>query len=293
MSDAYTFVKRRRTGNASAKLVLIAIAEYTDENGFSQPSSVRLKEDTELSARTISSALDALEEKGVIRRYRTYAEGGKRAPDRIELIGFAEWRDSLSLHANSASNDYVQNLHVQHMHVQVDPQNLAPRAAESPLAGLDAKYARARRQKENSPTPPIRKTTPPEPKGSSGVETLPGLILPSAPRKLSSRAGRRAYPPDFEEFWSIWPANRRKLSDKPRAAARFRDGAARFGAEAIMAAARAYLASADVRKENFRYCRLAEVFLNGGLEAAIESVTSSAPPREIWSSEQGGWVLES
>lgn len=275
MSDAYSFVKRCRVGNASAKLVLIAIAEYADEHGSSQPSSKRLREDTELSARTISSSLDLLEAKGIIVRVRQKDGRGKRAPDVIELVGFTEWRDRLKEltpntilpSAKSAPKDQVQNLHVQmpqmqEPHVQI--QHVQPPAPPSPPSFL-------------SPTPPII-TTP-----SSTPPPVPGFELRSKPcepakstkSKLAAPKRRAAYAPAFNEVWLSWPASRRERSDKQTAFRRWQAGVEQFGEEAIARAAERYLSLPDTRKDGYRYCCLVEVFMNGKLEAAVEAVSTA------------------
>lgn len=81
-----------------------------------------------------------------------------------------------------------------------------------------------------------------------------------------------AYSPEFDAFWKAWPEPRRIRSDKRKAFERWSRAAAAYGADRISAAAAKYLASPDVRKDGWRYCCLAEVFLNGKLEAAIEAV---------------------
>lgn len=81
-----------------------------------------------------------------------------------------------------------------------------------------------------------------------------------------------AYPADFEAFWKSWPRTRRENSDKRTAARRWTDARKRWPAETLMLAATRYLSKPETRKEDYRYCVLAEVFLNGKLEAAVEAV---------------------
>lgn len=217
MSDAYTFVKRRKVGNPSAKLVLYAIAEYCNEAGVSQPSSTRLREDTELSARTISTALDLLEERQVIRRERSHTEQGRRAPDRIILRGYREWRASLKkLDANSASCDdgavaeqrhqvqqphmqieqvqppQVNGAHVQNSHVVKRPQDVVAEPEPSPTS-LHANHAHAIRQEDNLLT-----------------EDNPLFFVEDAIPKRRSAAMKAEAKRVADELWFTWPAVARK-----------------------------------------------------------------------------------
>lgn len=77
---------RLKVGSPTLKTVLIAVANYADENGKCWPSTKRLAEDTELTKRSILTALKGLEEKGLIRRTERRREDGSRASDIIELI---------------------------------------------------------------------------------------------------------------------------------------------------------------------------------------------------------------
>lgn len=74
-----------RTGNPTLKAVLVAVANYADENGLCWPSQARLARDTELSERTIARSLASLEEAGVIERTRRSDEDGYRTSDMIRL----------------------------------------------------------------------------------------------------------------------------------------------------------------------------------------------------------------
>ena len=80
-----------------------------------------------------------------------------------------------------------------------------------------------------------------------------------------------AYTPEFALLWEAWPPRRRAKSDKRLAFARFQAARKRWSYDQIKGAAAAYLSDPDVRKDDWRYCCAAEVFLNGKLEAAIEA----------------------
>jgi hypothetical protein len=83
--QAMAWAKRQKCGNPSMKAVLLAIADYADENGKAWPSQTRLAEDTELDKRTIRRALLSLEDKGYLRREEYTRSDNSRGADRIFL----------------------------------------------------------------------------------------------------------------------------------------------------------------------------------------------------------------
>lgn len=106
-------------------------------------------------------------------------------------------------------------------------------------------------------------------------EPKTGSNEPGEGSKGKSSRKRNAYTPEFDAIWRSWPPHRRANSDKQTAFKRYQSGVEQFGPDAIDAAAKHYLAQATTRKENYRYCCLVEVFMNGKLEAAVEAVTDA------------------
>jgi len=82
---ASAWARKQKTGSATMKAVLIAVADYADEHGCAWPSQKRLAEDTELSARSVRDALAGLQAKGFLRREERKRDDGSRASDRIIL----------------------------------------------------------------------------------------------------------------------------------------------------------------------------------------------------------------
>lgn len=70
---------------ASEKLLLLALANYADENMTCYPSHKRLAEDACLSSRTVQTLLAALEERRMISRMRRTRPDGSRSSDSITL----------------------------------------------------------------------------------------------------------------------------------------------------------------------------------------------------------------
>lgn len=82
MARACLYVAR----NGTEKLMLLLIANYADEDGVAFPSQERLARDGSVDARTVSRALQGLEETGAIKRERRSRDDGSRTSDRIILL---------------------------------------------------------------------------------------------------------------------------------------------------------------------------------------------------------------
>ena len=70
---------------ASHKLVLMAIADGADSFGEARLSQGFLAYQTELSTRSVITALGALEEAGLLQRLRSSRKNGQRGVDQIVL----------------------------------------------------------------------------------------------------------------------------------------------------------------------------------------------------------------
>lgn len=74
-----------KTGSATVKSVLMAVANYADEEGICWPSQEQLADDTELSRHSVMRALDQLEDMGLLDRERRHRGDGSRTSDLIIL----------------------------------------------------------------------------------------------------------------------------------------------------------------------------------------------------------------
>lgn len=83
--SAMAWAREIKTGSATIKSVLLAVANYADEEGVCWPSQEQLAEDTELSRHSIMRALDQLEEMGLLSRERRHRGDGSRSSDLIML----------------------------------------------------------------------------------------------------------------------------------------------------------------------------------------------------------------
>jgi biotin operon repressor len=83
--SAMAWARAIKTGSATTKAVLLAVANYADEEGICWPSQEQLAEDTELSRHSIMRALDHLEDCGFLSRERRHRGDGSRSSDMIML----------------------------------------------------------------------------------------------------------------------------------------------------------------------------------------------------------------
>jgi hypothetical protein len=95
---------------ASEKLVLLALANYADANMRCWPSQDRLAEDTELSARTVWSALKSLEEKRILSRQQRTRADGTRTTDVFTLHFALTIQPSPVAKSANGADDHSQNL---------------------------------------------------------------------------------------------------------------------------------------------------------------------------------------
>jgi DNA-binding MarR family transcriptional regulator len=84
--QAITSALATRGLRATDKLLLLALANYADENGKCWPSHKKLSQDTDLSQRTILTAFKRLEAAGVVTREPQKRDDGSRKSDIIHLF---------------------------------------------------------------------------------------------------------------------------------------------------------------------------------------------------------------
>ena len=86
MSFRYlAWAQSAKTGSPTSKAILLAICSVVNDEGIGWPSQQRIADDSELSIRTVKSAMIKLETSGIISRQRRYREGGYRTSDLIQV----------------------------------------------------------------------------------------------------------------------------------------------------------------------------------------------------------------
>lgn len=259
--------------SANDKVVLAALGSYTNGEGWCYPSQKTLCARLGIARSTLCAALKKLVYRGyVAARARTSKGRGKvgneyrvlvdlppmsAQPDigtqGIEIAPMSDWKDIGKKPMSTKPDIGAQGIEITPM--SAPPDNGADvRPAGHPMSAQpDIGIYNALTSPMNEP-----KTLVPR---QAGNEVAPKR-KPKTPKPYSK---------DFEMIWLAWPKNRRANSDKRKAFERYETGVAQFGAEAVAAAAKRYLSLPDTRKDQWKYCRLVEVFMNGGLEAAVEA----------------------
>lgn len=83
--QAIRWAMEQRTGSATAKAVLLVLAEGANTSSQAFPSQQRIAEAAELGERTVRDALALLESKGLIVREARYRKGGSRKSNLYRL----------------------------------------------------------------------------------------------------------------------------------------------------------------------------------------------------------------
>lgn len=84
--EAITWANKQRTGSPGAKLVLLALANYADEDGYCYPSQATLAIVTEMSRDSIARHMKALEALGLLAREGRFDKTGRRTTDMVRLL---------------------------------------------------------------------------------------------------------------------------------------------------------------------------------------------------------------
>lgn len=132
---------------SSAKFVLVAIANYADENGRCWPSQQRLANDTSLTERSIRSAIIALEELGYVKRVERRRQDGSRAADLIEIIGMNSQPEKSSGGLENASEPTGNNFRDNRKSTTDQPEIISGLTSFEPSKNHQEPSARAREAK--------------------------------------------------------------------------------------------------------------------------------------------------
>lgn len=286
--------------------VLAAIGTYTDNEGWCFPSQKTLTERLDCSRSTLGLAIKKLVECGYLQVRARVAKGkGKTGNEyrtdtnlpSAQALETAPMSDAPDIGKKPAKLPAVTAQQVVEVAPMSDAPDIGPMSdgpdmpmSDLPDIGIYSLTTPLERPQSflgKEPKKDIRANevsgNPPKTRQTSRV-----IAAGSAPPPAKKRSPRKTYTDGFQTFWMMWPRQRRELSDKRKSFERWSEALAVWPEETILSAAKRYLAKPDVRKENFKYCRLAQVFLNGGLEAAIEGAQEK--PSRVWSTAANAFV---
>ncbi len=229
--------------SATEVRVLAALGTYADDEGWCFPHQATLAERISVTRQTISTAIKKLVDKGYVEVETRTAPGRGKAGNKYRVV--------LDVKREEVADVKPRRRRVSPTSVPADvgPDH-TPMSAQADVGSN------------------IDLTTP---LNEPNLLSEGGDLFGQAPPAKSAAAKRAAYSPEFEAFWRGWPKSRRELSDKRTAFRRWTDARRRWDTLTLMGAAKRYLSRPDVTKEDHRYCVLAEVFLNGKLDAAVEA----------------------
>lgn len=185
--DAIRWAYRQKTGSASAKSVLVAIADHAGTDLTCYPSLDRLVEKTELSRNTVKAAIDRLEELGLV---RVLSVGRRGQATVYRVMATAEDTGQPLTPKPEVTGQINQQLRVNHCPPTIKDNNLIYNNIRDPGKGsaIDPEF-------------PV---------------DLPVALVPIRPESVRKPArGQRSrdYTDDFEDFWRLYP----RKDNKPRA----------------------------------------------------------------------------
>lgn len=235
-------VARKRVGNATRRLILLSMSDKANDDGTGVYASfATIAHSCELSRATAKRVIKDMESEKL-----------------VKCVGTRACK-------NGATNIYTLNVSAIRALPDLDAK-LNPVQAE-PGSDDDAPPVNP---VQDDPATRFSLTPKPIQKPSFSSNELKESG-DASPKAVSKPKRASAYSPEFEKFWRMWPAVRRERSDKRTAAKRWVAARERWDAETLYGTTKRYLALPSVTKEGFQFCCLAEVFLNGKLEASVEA----------------------
>lgn len=297
MSNArYTIFAARAVFDArlthADKVVLAALGSYTNGEGWCFPSQKTLCERIGVARSTLCAALKKLAKHGYIAvRPRTAKGRGKVGNEYRVLTDLPP----MSAQLDNGEKPMSDSVDIGPQAIDLPPMSDGAenganvRLAGRPLSdGLDIATKEVTSPSERAQSSPTSNEVEEDLVRSKQRAAYEAAAQAKADAKSKPKPKPRAAKPspkrvlytrEFEMIWLAWPKNRRGNSDKRKAFERYKAGVEQFGADAVAAAAKRYLSLPETRKEQWRYCCLVEVFMNGKLEAAVEAAreTDAAP----------------
>lgn len=188
--QAMAWAAAQKTGSPARKALLLAIANYADEDGVCWPSRETLAEDSEQSIDSVDRHIKELEAAGFIKRS---ARAGRRADggEQSKLITILFSRERLK-------NDLASNRRSTHKSLGPQPQIAAEgSAADCGDLSRTVRGSSAANCGPNLSEEPITEPTPLTPEGE--LRAGSSIDLDEVPSKAASAR--------FDRFREAWPAD--------------------------------------------------------------------------------------
>ncbi|MET0819643.1 MAG: helix-turn-helix domain-containing protein, partial [Aeromicrobium sp.] len=204
--EASARARRQRLGDVGLKIILMLLADYSDEQGSCFPGVKRIAEETEQSRSTVLRKMRLLAEVGLVSVARRNDENGQRTSNRYTL--------DLSVTATKADVELAKE--------RIEARHEEPGTVQGvnvTLGSDEAPKSHAERGPKVSPgdTLTTRGTTSstPYPHGTSADEQEQGTSgLKAVSASSEPSAGPSAPQIGFEDFWAAYPRKTSKGSAK-------------------------------------------------------------------------------
>lgn len=264
---------------ADVKVYFALLAHTTQKDRTWFMSIQELAEDAGVSPSTASAAKDRLVEAGLIRqswRYRDeagdYRLTDTRPPPRMQ-----------------GKNVYTVSVYPGNVDTENRDHASTPRPRKSePIDSDNRSLVGSENRKQTvapSPEPPPEPLSPLTPKGDDGASTAKDEPE-SASKTAKKIRTRHEYPPEFEEFWKMWP-NQRGQS-KFEVSKKFATALKAADAETILEGARRF---ADDPNLNVSYCPAPTTWLNNRRWEAGPLPARSKPAAAADKNSREAWGL--
>jgi hypothetical protein len=252
----------RASLESTTKLVLLALSTYMNDHGEGcYPSTTQIAHDASLTERAVFTHIRKAEMAGFLVR------------DKRELSG-RKW----------ASNEYRAAY----------PGNDEPYSAENagvnlihpmPSPELNSSHGKVRDEPDSVEgcTTFMR--------GMNDVHTNSPKNSSLNPKELSPK-DKKSYPPEFEQFWSAWPAARR--CEKPHAYTAWREACKKIAPDVLMAALQRYVLTKEAMEGFAPYPAKwlkRERWLEFMPEASPAQATSTLDKQDHDTPETAGWLV--
>lgn len=275
------------------KVVLAALGSYTDGDGWCFPHQKTLAERLGIARSTICASIKKLSSKevGYLEvRARTASGRGKIGNEYrvktdlppMSVLADIGGRSPMSVGTDTGS----QGVESTPMSASADIGPVVRRDGHPMSAGTDFGNIEGTTPSERPQSSPASNEAEEDIRRKAAYEAAARAKAEAEAKAKEAKKPKAkkalkpvAYTPEFQMIWMAWPKHRRANSDKRKAFERYQAGVEQFGAEAVSAAAQRYLSLPETRKDQWRYCCLVEVFMNGKLEAAVEAALEA--PAEI------------
>lgn len=107
---AINYAMHQKVGDPAQRMLLFCIAHHTNGDFICTAGQKLLGDEAECCERTVRRYLDALEEKGFIKRSKRLRKNGSRTTDVIEIVGLREWDGKAGSLARSVKENPADNL---------------------------------------------------------------------------------------------------------------------------------------------------------------------------------------